>query len=84
MATGFGAVLCSIGFVLIIFSPLFIFLIWDLNSKVTYQVTYKRIGFCVDTFTVFMKAKGLADIQKQLENKHDPWNITILAIKEIG
>lgn len=83
MATGIGAVFCIIGFVLIVTAPLFIFLIWNLFSKATYKVTYKWIGLRVHTLTIYIKGKGLADIQKRLEKKHDPWDIVILSIEEV-
>lgn len=70
-------------FALIIFAPV-IFCIALLHSKTTYYVVYKRIGFCVETLACYVKAKGLADVQRQLEVKHDPWSIIILSIKEVG
>lgn len=83
MATGIGAVFCIIGFVLIVTAPLFIVLIWHLSSKTTYKVTYKLIGFNVHTLTTYIKGRGLANIQKKLEKKHDPWDIVILSIEEV-
>ena len=83
MVTGIGAVFCIIGFVLIVSAPLFIVLIWHLSSKATYKVTYKYLGFCVSTLTTYIKGKGLADIQEQLEKKHDPWDIVILSIEKL-
>lgn len=70
-------------FALIISAPV-IFCIALLHSKTTYYVVYKRIGFCVETLACYVKAKGLADVQRQLEVKHDPWSIIILSIKEVG
>ena len=83
MVTGIGAVFCIIGFVLIVTSPLFILLIWHLSSKATYKVTYKRIGLCVYTLTTYIKGRGLADIQKKLEEQHAPWDVVILSIEEV-
>ena len=83
MVTGIGAVFCIIGFVLIVTAPLFIILIWHLSSKATYKVTYKRLGLCVSTLTTYIKGRGLADIQKKLEEKHAPWDIVILSIEEV-
>lgn len=83
MATGIGAIFCMIGFVLIVTAPLFIVLIWHLRRKATYKVTYKCLGLCVYTLTTYIKGKGLADIQKKLEEKHAPWDIVILSIEEV-
>ena len=55
-----------------------------LRSKATYYVVYKRVGYCVETLACYIKARGLADVQRQLEEKHDPWSIIILSIKEVG
>lgn len=70
-------------FALLISAPV-IFCITLLRSKITYYVVYKRIGFCVETLACYIKARGLADVQRQLEAKHDPWSIIILSIKEVG
>lgn len=70
-------------FALLISAPV-IFCIALLHSKTTYYVVYKRIGFCVETLACYIKARGLADVQRQLEAKHDPWSIIILSIKEVG
>lgn len=70
-------------FALLISAPV-IFCIALLHSKTTYYVVYKRIGFCVETLACYIKARGLADVQRQLEVKHDPWSIIILSIKEVG
>lgn len=70
-------------FALLISAPV-IFCIALLRSKTTYYVVYKRIGFCVETLACYIKARGLADVQRQLEVKHDPWSIIILSIKEVG
>ena len=70
-------------FALLISAPV-IFCIALLHSKTTYYVVYKRIGFCVEILACYVKARGLADVQRQLEAKHDPWNIVILSIKEAG
>lgn len=70
-------------FALLISAPV-IFCITLLHSKTTYYVVYKRIGFCVETLACYVKARGLADVQRQLEAKHDPWSIIILSIKEVG
>lgn len=70
-------------FVLLISIPM-IFCLVLLCSKTTYYVVYKRVGFCVETRACYIKAKGLADVQCQLEAKHDPWAVIILSIKEVG
>lgn len=70
-------------FALLISAPV-IFCIALLHSKTTYYVVYKRIGFYVETLACYVKARGLADVQRQLEAKHDPWSIVILSIKEVG
>ena len=79
MAAEVVAIFC----LLIVTAPLFIALIWHLSRKATYKVTYKRLGFCVSTLTTYIKGKGLADIQKKLEEKNAPFDIIILSIKEV-
>ena len=71
-------------FTLLISAPIIFCLVLLLYGKTTYYVVYKRMGFCVETLTCYVKAKGLADVQRQLEAKHDPWSIVILSIKEVG
>lgn len=75
-----------IGFILfaLLISVPVIFCITLLRSKTTYYVVYRRMGFCVDTLACYIKARGLADVQRQLEAKHDPWSVIILSIKEVG
>ena len=70
-------------FVLLISAPMICCFVL-LQSKTTYYVVYKRVGFNIDTLTCYIKARGLADVQRQLEAKHDPWSIIILSIKEVG
>lgn len=70
-------------FALLISAPV-IFCFILLRSKITYYVVYKRVGLCVETLACYVKARGLADVQRQLEAKHDPWSIIILSIKEVG
>ena len=70
-------------FALLISAPV-IFCIAFLHNKTTYYVVYKRIGFCIETLACYVKARGVADVQRQLEAKHDPWSIVILSIKEVG
>ena len=70
-------------FILLISAPM-IFCFILLQSKTTYYVVYKRVGFCVETLACYIKAKSLADVQRQLEEKHDPWSVIILSIKEVG
>ena len=51
------------------------------GSKHIYKVHYVRIGFGRSEYCVFIKAKNIADIQRQLERKHDPWNIQIISVE---
>ena len=69
MATGIGAWICIVLFVLVVMSPLFIFLIATKKRKAIYQVTYKRFDYPTTILTVFIKAKDYVDIQEQLEKK---------------
>ena len=79
MAAWIGFIL----FVLFVSAPI-IYCIALLHSDTTYYVIYKRTGFAVETLTCYVKARGLADVQRQLEAKHKPWSVTILSIKEVG
>lgn len=70
-------------FAIVVSTPaIFCFIL--LQSKTTYYVVYKRVGYCAETLACYIKARGLADVQRQLEAKHDPWSIIILSIKEVG
>lgn len=48
-------------------------------GKHTYQVTYRyyALGLAHER-TVFLRARGLADIQKQLDKREAPWDVVIL------
>ena len=69
-------------FALLISAPM-IFCLVLLRSKTTYYVVYKRVGYCIETLACYIKAKGLADVQRQLEAKHAPWSVVILSIREV-
>ena len=83
MLTGIGAWLGLALFTIMIFTPV-IFCLIMLRQRTTYYVVYKRVGFCVETLACYVKARGLADAQRQLEIKHSPWSVIILSIKEAG
>ena len=51
------------------------------SPKHIYKVHYVRIGFGQSEYCVFIKAKNIADIQRQLEKKHAPWNIYIISVE---
>ena len=70
-------------FALLVSAPM-IFCLVLLRSKTTYYVVYKRVGLCIETLACYVKARGLADVQRKLEAKHDPWSIIILSIREVG
>lgn len=53
------------------------------TPKKTYKVRYLRIGLCRTELTTFIKAKGIADIQKQLNTKEAPWDVCILSVEAI-
>lgn len=53
------------------------------TPKRIYKVRYVRIGFCRSEHCTFIKAKNIADIQRQLEEKHDPWDIYILSVEGV-
>ena len=70
-------------FALLISAPM-IFCLVLLRSKTTYYVVYKKKGLWVETLACYVKARGLADVQRQLDAKHDPWSVVILSIREVG
>lgn len=70
-------------FALLISAPM-IFCLVLLRSKTTYYVVYKKKGLCVETLAYYVKARGLANVQRQLDAKHDPWSVVILSIREVG
>jgi hypothetical protein len=51
------------------------------NPKRIYKVRYVRIGFCRSEHCTFIKARNIADIQQQLEKKHEPWDIDIISVE---
>ena len=53
------------------------------TPKKTYKVRYLRYGFCCRELSVFLKAKGVADIQKQLNKKESPWDVVILSVEAV-
>ena len=70
-----------------------IILIWGLiafslfmliyESKHIYKVHYVRIGFCRSEHCTFIKARNIADIQRQLEKQHEPWDIHIISVEGV-
>lgn len=53
------------------------------TPKHIYKVHYVRIGFCRSEHITYIKAKNIADIQRQLEEKHSPWDVRILSVEGI-
>lgn len=53
------------------------------KPKHIYKVRYVRIGFCRSEHCTFIKARNIADIQQQLEKKHDPWDIHIIFVEGV-
>ena len=53
------------------------------TPKKTYKVRYLRFGLCRTELTTFIKAKDIADIQKQLNIKEAPLDVCILSVEAI-
>lgn len=53
------------------------------SPKHIYKVHYVRIGLCRSEHTTFIKARNIADIQRQLEEKHAPWDIHIISVEGV-
>lgn len=53
------------------------------TPKHIYKVHYVRIGLCRSEHITYIKARNVADIQRQLEEKHDPWDIRILSVEDV-
>lgn len=53
------------------------------TPKHIYKVHYVRIGLCRSEHITYIKARNIADIQRQLEEKHDPWDIRILSVEGV-
>ena len=53
------------------------------KPKHIYKVRYVRIGFCRSEHYTFIKARNIADIQRQLEEKHAPWDIHIISVEGV-
>lgn len=53
------------------------------SPKSIYKVHYVRIGFCRSEHCTFIKARNIADIQRQLEEKHAPWDIHIISVEGV-
>lgn len=54
-----------------------------LSQKHIYKVHYVKNGLCRTEYCIFIKARDIADIQHQLEKKHDPWNIQIISVESV-
>lgn len=53
------------------------------TPKHIYKVHYVRTGLCRSEHITYIKARNVADIQHQLEEKHDPWDIRILSVEGV-
>lgn len=53
------------------------------TPKHIYKVHYVKIGFCRSEHCTFIKARNIADIQRQLEEKHAPWDIHIISVEGV-
>lgn len=53
------------------------------KPKHIYKVRYVRTGFCRSELCTFIKARNIADIQHQLEEKNDPWDIYIISVEGV-
>ena len=53
------------------------------RPKKTYKVHYVRIGFARSEHIVYIKAKDIVDIQKQLDKKEHPWDVYILSVEVV-
>ena len=53
------------------------------TPKKLYKVHYLRLGLCRTELSVFLRAKNLTDIQKQLDKKESPWDVVILSVEVI-
>jgi hypothetical protein len=51
------------------------------TPKKLYKVCYLQIGFCRKELTVFLRARNLADIQKQLDKREAPCDVVILSVE---
>lgn len=65
-------VLMAFSFFMLVYTP-----------KRLYKVHYLRLGFCRTELSIFLKAKNLADIQKQLNKKEAPWDVIILSAEVV-
>lgn len=62
---------------------LFSLIMLGYTPKHIYKVHYVRIGLCRSEHITYIKARNIADIQRQLEEKHDPWDIRILSVEGV-
>ena len=53
------------------------------GPKHIYKVRYVKIGLCRSELCTFIKARNIADIQRQLEEKHAPWDIYIISVEGV-
>lgn len=53
------------------------------TPKHIYKVRYARYGFSRSEHITYLKARNIADIQKQLEEKESPWDIRILFVEGV-
>ena len=53
------------------------------KPKKTYKVHYARIGLVRSEHIVYIKAKDIVDIQKQLDKRESPWDTHILSVEVV-
>lgn len=53
------------------------------SPKHIYKVRYTKVGLYQSELCTFIKARNIADIQRQLEEKHAPWDIHIISVEGV-
>ena len=59
-----------------------LFMLLTHTPKHIYKVHYIKTGLCRSEHCAFIKARDIADIQRQLEKRHYPWVIDIVSVEE--
>ena len=73
------AIICGI----MVFIPFAFFMIAAYKPKRIYKVHYICYGMYNRERIIFLKARDIADIQKQLLDKESPWDVEILSMEAV-
>ena len=69
--------------VIMVFIPFAFYIIATYKPKRIYKVRYICYGMYTRERIIFLKARDIADIQKQLIYKESPWDVEVLSMEAL-